>query len=110
MGAFTLKKMPVEARGPVPRNSTTRLRTRLSYNSWVDLGAVPATREGYNVIFLVGAWFTALVAVSVLLIPESRIYFGSRQSATIVEQSVRVLKDLSLLLVYIGRCSSTACC
>lgn len=83
-------------RGTVFRDSTPRPRTRLSYGSWADLGAVPATREGWKTIFFVAAGFSALVTLCAHLISHSKICFVSRQRVTVVEYSVRVLKQLKL--------------
>jgi len=79
--AISLENMPVEARGLFSGLLQQGYAFGYLIAAGINLGAVPKTSVGYQIIFFVGAGFTALVAIAALVIPESPIYREQRASA-----------------------------
>lgn len=79
--AISLENMPVEARGLFSGLLQQGYALGYLIAAGINLGAVPKTSVGYQIIFFVGAGFTALVAIAALVIPESPIYREQRASA-----------------------------
>ncbi|KAF8189587.1 major facilitator superfamily domain-containing protein [Mycena galopus ATCC 62051] len=72
--AMALENMPVEARGIFGGLLQNGYGIGYILAAMVNIVAVPATDQGYKMIFFVGASYTALIAVIVMCIPESAIF------------------------------------
>lgn len=72
--ALALENMPAEPRGLFSGLFQNGYGIGYILAAMVDIVAVPATSQGYKMIFFVGAGWTALVAIVVMCIPESVIF------------------------------------
>lgn len=72
--AMALENMPVEPRGLFSGLFQNGYGMGYILAAMVDIVAVPATSQGYKMIFFVGAGWTTLVAFIVMCIPESAIF------------------------------------
>ena len=92
--ALTLENIPAEARGLFSGLLQQNYALGCLIAAEVNLGAVPSTKVGYQIIFFVGAGFTALIAIFALLIPESHIYRDNKQITNTKSRYAGVWKDL----------------
>ena len=92
--ALTLKNMLAEARGLFFGLLQQSYALGYLIAAGVNLGAVPSTKVGYQIISFVGAGFTALIAIFALLIPESHIYHDNKHITNTKSRYAGVWKDL----------------
>jgi SHS family lactate transporter-like MFS transporter len=69
-----LENMPVESRGAFSGLFQNGYAMGYILAAMVNTVAVPATSQGYKMVFYVGAGFTATVAIIIMCIPESAIF------------------------------------
>lgn len=72
--AIALENMPVEARGLFSGILQNGYAMGYVLAAMVNIVGVPATSQGYKMIFFVGAGFTAMIATTIMFIPESIIF------------------------------------
>ena len=92
--AFTLESMPAEARGLFSGLLQQSYVLGYLIAAGVNLGAVPSTKVGYQIIFFIGAGFNGLIAIFALLIPESHIYRDNKHTTNTKSRYAGVWKDL----------------